>query len=262
MFDEGYIKLHRKILRSALWTLDGNHICVAITCLLMANWKDAKWYDKYAKKETLVLRGTVITSIKKIAEEAEVSKQVVRTALEHLKGMKFLTCRATSKYTTVAICNYDTYQDGVEVPSEESNTQSSTQPNKRTTNEQQTDNKRITTIEEDKELEKVKEIKELIDQSDLGLIFNSCKDKAPRMTGKDKKELLRLVCEEFLKGLTLKEMLDSIKDVDKRKAYSPNYFRSIFSEALGNKKDRSYEGKDVKDMTEEEFEAWKISMLG
>ncbi len=127
---------------------------VGITCLLMANWKDAKWYDKYAKKETPIKRGSFISSTKEIAKKAKVSRQVVRTALKNLKNIDFLTIQSTPSYTAITICNYSTYQDD--------NSEANQPPNKRLTNDQPTTNQRLTTIEEYKESKERKE--------DLGLL--------------------------------------------------------------------------------------------
>ena len=71
-----------------------------------------------------------ITSIEHLTIETGLSRQQVRTAIEKLKKTWEVTHYSTNEYTTLTLNNWEAYN---------------TPDNKRITNEQQTNNKRITT---------------------------------------------------------------------------------------------------------------------
>ena len=127
--NNGYIKLHRKILDWQWYTDIPTHILFE-HLLLTANWQDKKW------RNIVVKRGQRVTSLQHLADETGLSIQQVRTALDKLKSSKEITQSATKKYTLVTIENYDLYQ-----LEEDEATQLATI-------NQQTNNKQITTNEE------------------------------------------------------------------------------------------------------------------
>lgn len=57
-----------------------------------------------------VKRGQIITTRKKLCDELGLTEQQVRTALNHLKNTKEITCQSTRKFTLITITNYDRYQ--------------------------------------------------------------------------------------------------------------------------------------------------------
>jgi hypothetical protein len=131
---EGWIKLHRKFLDWE-WYQSPNVVTVFLHCLLKANFKEKKWQG------VVINRGEFITSYQNLSAELSgkhggLSVQQVRTALDKLKSTGELTIKTTNQYSLVKVNNYHEYQvDNM-------------QDNKRITNEQQTDNKRITTTKE------------------------------------------------------------------------------------------------------------------
>lgn len=148
MNDTGWIKLHRKFLNWE-WYGDANVVATFIHLLLDANWEDKKW------RGILIKRGSFITSISGLAESIGISIQQTRTALDKLISTNEITRSTSSNYTCISINNYDKYQ----------------QVTKSLTNEQQTNNKRITTTKEYKNIrnkenniyispERIKEISE------------------------------------------------------------------------------------------------------
>jgi hypothetical protein len=116
---QGWIKLHRAIMESTTFNrLNAKQKIIAIFLLLNANHKDRYWYDMYSDIEVKVNRGQLITSRNTIVNEwfkkdKEITDQVVRTTLTKLEKLKFLTKRATNKYTLITIENYDKYQSDV-----------------------------------------------------------------------------------------------------------------------------------------------------
>lgn len=132
--NEKWIKLHNKFLNWE-WYKDTNTKIVFIHCLLKANWKAGK-FEGYE-----IPRGSFVTSYKNLSEElsskhSKVSIQSVRTALNHLVSTHELTIKTTNKFTIISINNYDLYQS------------INKQINTQLTNNQQTTNIQLTTIEE------------------------------------------------------------------------------------------------------------------
>lgn len=139
MSNDGYIKIHRKILDWE-WYKDVNTLIVFVHCLLRANYKEQRFMGH------IVPRGSFVTSIKNFSDECNLSIQQTRTALEHLKSTNEITSESTNEFTIINVVNYSVYQDN--------DFEINKQNNKRITNEQQTTNKRLTTIEKKKESNK------------------------------------------------------------------------------------------------------------
>ncbi len=129
----GFIKIHRKILEWE-WYTNTNVMRLFFHCILKANWEDKRW------KGQIIKRGSFITSIQHLSKETRLTYQQTRTALKKLIETGEISRFSTNQSTMITIDKYDEYQDDKR-PS-----------NKRTTNEQQTDNKRITTTKEDKKI--------------------------------------------------------------------------------------------------------------
>lgn len=108
---EGWIKIHRGLLDWE-WYSDTNCVRLALHLLLKANFQTRRW------RGITVGRGQLVTSRAALARETGLSEREVRTAVSKLERSDFLTCRATSSYTVVTICNYERYQssDNVERP--------------------------------------------------------------------------------------------------------------------------------------------------
>lgn len=113
------------------WYGDVTTKIVFIHLLLTANYKDRNWQG------IVVKRGQKITSIKKLADELNISERNVRTAINHLKSTGEVTSTSTSKFTVISIKNYDLYQA------------SDKQSDKQVTNERQTNDKQVTTNKKD-----------------------------------------------------------------------------------------------------------------
>jgi hypothetical protein len=120
---EWFIQLHKKVCDWE-WHTDIPTKTLFFHSLLKCNFKEVKWRWKIIKPWELV------TSLEHLALETWLTRQQVRTAIEKLKRTWEITHYATNEHTTLALNNWESYN---------------TQDNKRTTNEQQTNNKRITT---------------------------------------------------------------------------------------------------------------------
>lgn len=95
--------LHRK-MRDWQWYKVPNTKDTFLELLLSANWKDTKY-----RTETIP-RGSVLTTMSKIAEATGLTKDEVRTALNHLKTSHDISHTKMYNELLITIHNYDYYQ--------------------------------------------------------------------------------------------------------------------------------------------------------
>jgi hypothetical protein len=110
----GFVVLYRKIMDSSLWTLSGDDFKLACALLLLANWQDKKWLDRYQGKEITIKRGQFITSQANLSTESGLTVKKVRNGLDRLEKIDFIEKRAkerSKQFTLISIINYNTYQD-------------------------------------------------------------------------------------------------------------------------------------------------------
>lgn len=134
---EWFVQLHKKICDWE-WYTDIPTCKLFFHILLKCNYKEAKWRGKIIKPWEF------ITSSEHLAIETGLTRQQVRTAIRKLENTWEITYQATNDYTILGLNNWDTYN----------------QPNnQRITNEQPTNNQRITTTNKyNKEKKEKKEI--------------------------------------------------------------------------------------------------------
>ena len=149
MTEQGFIKLHRSILKWEWWT-DDKTARVFLWLLLNAQWEDSRF------KGHKIPKGSLVMSWKSLSENCGISIQSARTAISHLKSTGEITIKSTNKFSIVNIANWEKYQ-GYE---EETNKQINNQTNKQLTNNQQTTNniKEIKNIRS-KEMKNISEFK-------------------------------------------------------------------------------------------------------
>lgn len=128
-----FIQLHKKICEWE-WYTDIPTKTLFLHILLKCNYKEAKWRWKVIKPWQFV------TSSEHLAMETWLTRQQVRTALKKLESTWEITYQATNDYAMLGLNNWATYN----------------QPdNQRITNDQPTNNQRITTT--NKEYKEYKE---------------------------------------------------------------------------------------------------------
>lgn len=76
--------MHRKVLDSYIWRLPPGQRCVAIHIFLSASWKETDWATAAGPVE--VATGELITTVRKLAHAASVSKGCAERALIALKN--------------------------------------------------------------------------------------------------------------------------------------------------------------------------------
>lgn len=129
----GYVKIFRKIKEWEFYSYPPARD-LFFHLLLTVNYKPSRYrgYD--------IPEGACVIGIKKISEELGFSIQQVRTAVHKLKSAHQITIRTTNNFSIVTITNWSKYQG------------SNTPDNNQITNEQQTNNKPITTSKEGKNI--------------------------------------------------------------------------------------------------------------
>lgn len=129
-----FITVDRKILKWE-WYQDVKVFHLFLYFLLRANWEDGRW------KGIDVKRGQLITGRLKLSKDTGLSEMEIRTCLNKLKTTSEITIKATSKYSIITVCKYDTYQNKFDNNNQHIN-QQHTAP---ATNNQPTINQQLTT---------------------------------------------------------------------------------------------------------------------
>lgn len=87
------------------WYDDNNVKILFLHLLLTVNFEPKKWRGKPIKK------GEKITSIAKLANEANLSVKQVRIALDKLESTGEVTRKRASQYTHIVVINWEQYQN-------------------------------------------------------------------------------------------------------------------------------------------------------
>lgn len=162
----GFIKLDRKF-QDWKWKRKPNMVAVWVHLLLKANYKDNEWQN------SVIPKGSFITSISEIARETGLTIQQTRTCISNLQITNEITVYTTNKYTLITINKWEEYQ------SNEENQQANQQAiisksnkqitNKLTTSKEVKNSKNIESIcSESKKLELNKQIKEVNKKNKYG----------------------------------------------------------------------------------------------
>lgn len=101
--ENGWIKLHRSILRWEWWD-DRNVRDLFLYCLLAANHEETRWHGE------VVPRGSFVTSLSKLAKGAGLTVKETRRAIEKLEGTNELGTQRTNQYSVITINKYEKYQ--------------------------------------------------------------------------------------------------------------------------------------------------------
>lgn len=142
----GWIKLHRQILEWE-WFDDKNTFRLFMYLLLKVNHKERNYRGK------LIEVGQILTGLDLLSKEVGLTIQQIRTSLGKLKSTNEITIQTSSKGTIIQVVNYKKYQIVTN----------------QITDEQQTNNKQVTTNKNDKKEKNEKNTPTLEDFMAFGL---------------------------------------------------------------------------------------------
>lgn len=146
--NNGWVKLHRKMLDNPVVMKDSDHLAVWVYLLLNAT--HAEYPALFKGKKIMLQPGQLITGCVSIGNQLSISESKVRRTLNDFISDGQIDRQASNKNSLITVLNWDLYQtyDG----------QSDIQvtDNRRTSDGQVTTNKKI------KKIKKVKEDKEII----------------------------------------------------------------------------------------------------
>ena len=123
----GWIKIHRSI-EEWEWESDPLMYYFWVRLLVKVNHEDKEW------KGEIIPRGSMVTSLSKMANEFHLSVKQVRVFLARLTKGKQIVIETTNKWTKITICKYDDYQVVGQAEGQTKGKQS--EPNRATTKEE------------------------------------------------------------------------------------------------------------------------------
>jgi len=133
----GWVKLHNKIT-SWGWYSDANVFRVFMHLLLTANYQEKEWMGHKIKP------GQTVIGLVSLSETLEISIQSLRTAINKLKSTNEITVQSTNRFSIITVLKWEDYQSDTRKSTSKTTSQA--------TNEQQTNNKPLTTPKEYKNI--------------------------------------------------------------------------------------------------------------
>lgn len=122
-----WFKLYRVILDNTAWAQGSNiQRVLMITLLAKAWWKPGKYI--WAGRVVHMQPGQLITTLGELTELCSASKSNIRTALDHLETVEFLTRQSTHRGMLISIVNWGKYQQDTSEVSTPDSTPSTHQP--------------------------------------------------------------------------------------------------------------------------------------
>lgn len=106
---KGWIKLHKKLLNSAVWS-DNRRLKAWIHILLSANYEDKEWFAN--GRLIQIKRGQFVTSNRKLQEAWGCSTNTVSGILKQFAEMGMIEVECPNKkYTLITVVKYSDFQD-------------------------------------------------------------------------------------------------------------------------------------------------------
>lgn len=183
MSNEGYIKLHRKMLDWS-WADDPTVFYFFVRLIFAVNYKDKTWHGITIK------RGQMVTSLNGLCESMNLSKNAVVRCLKNLTQTGEISEEVKpNKYRIITVTNYNTYQDtvGSLKTNNKTNTETNTETNNRTTTKER---KNISSSPTGKKIcgrieKKKSRVKEKIGKKKMEWSFGDVKEFAKTVPGGD-----------------------------------------------------------------------------
>lgn len=146
--NNGWIKLHRKLLDNPVVMKDSDHLAVWIYLLLNAS--HTEYPVLFGGKKISLKAGQLITGRKSIASTLGISESKVRRILDLFEIDQQIDRQRSNKNSLVSILNWDKYQIFDQ------------QIDQQATNNRPTSDQQVTTNKNNKNIKNIKECKEII----------------------------------------------------------------------------------------------------
>ena len=146
--NNGWIKLHRKLLDNPVVMKDSDHLAVWIYLLLNAS--HTEYPVLFGGKKISLKAGQLITGRKSIASTLGISESKVRRILDLFEIDQQIDRQRSNKNSLVSILNWDKYQIFDQ------------QIDQQVTNKRPTTDQQVTTNKNNKNIKNIKECKEII----------------------------------------------------------------------------------------------------
>ena len=146
--NNGWIKLHRKLLDNPVVMKDSDHLAVWIYLLLNAS--HTEYPVLFGGKKISLKAGQIITGRKSIASTLGISESKVRRILDLFEIDQQIDRQRSNKNSLVSILNWDKYQIFDQ------------QIDQQATNKRPTTDQQVTTNKNNKNIKNIKECKEII----------------------------------------------------------------------------------------------------
>lgn len=258
--NNGYVKIHRKLLNNPIVMKDCEHLAVWIYLLLNATHQDRNVLFK--GKKIIIGPGQLITGRKSISSELQISESKVQRILNFFETEHQIEQQTSNKNRVITLTNWHKYQDNEHQIEQQLN-------NNRTTTEQQ-----LNTNNNDKNVNNVRNIyststtnKEEIngrygnERNGDENLFEYVERLFRRTLNPAEYEVINNWEDNALTRYAVKDAVlnnaCSVKYIERiLERYKQNNFQSV-RDVLGDKK-----LKEEKELTEEEKEILKYDWLG
>lgn len=170
----GWIKLHRCLLRNPIVMKDADYLALWTYILLNATHKE---YPKLFKGKKIMLQpGQLITGRKVLAAALKISESKVRRILNEFESDQQIDRQRSNKNTLITVLNWDLYQSDDQ------------QVNQQATNKRPTSDQQVTTLQEYKEYKNVKKenTNTSTEADEIDEAFDKIYDIYPKKVGKTK----------------------------------------------------------------------------
>ena len=143
--EKGWVKMHRTIMDKPIWTeATAEQKVLLMTLVMMAAYDKRQW--DWKGTQYVLQPGQLITSLPSLVQKCgkDVTVQKIRTALKRFERYGFLTNESTRQNRLITIVNWDVYQQGEGLATDDST------DGQQTYNRQITSNKNVKNVKKEK----------------------------------------------------------------------------------------------------------------
>lgn len=239
--NNGWVKLHRKILDNPVVMKDADHLTVWIYLLLVATHKDLP--TMYGGKKIILHPGQLVTGRKKISKATGVNESKVKRILNLFESDQQIDQRKERYGTLISINAWNEYQ------------LCDQQNDQQVTNEWPTSDQRVTTIQEDKNKRTQEVKKDIYSQecSDIVSFLNEMCGTSYRASSKKTKDLIHARLNE---GFTVEDFRTVIYRKGKQWMNDPKMCKFLRPETLFSNKFEGY--LNEKDASQSSISRWEV----